>query len=443
MTETIAAIATPPGRGGVGIIRVSGDAVPAIAEQLIGVLPNARYAALAKFAAADGSTIDQGLAVYFAAPASYTGEHVLELHGHGGPVVMDQLLARVLELGARPARPGEFTERAFHNNKLDLSQAEAVADLIDAGSVAAARAANRSLNGEFASRVHAVVEQITRLRVYVEAAMDFPDEDIDFLADDKVLGQVDAVTDSLTAVQAEAGRGRALTEGLTIVLAGQPNTGKSSLLNRLAGTEAAIVTDIAGTTRDSLREHIVVRGIPITVVDTAGIRETNDTVEQIGVRRARDQAGAADAVLLVLDDRHGQTAEDLAVLTGLPQGLPVLRVHNKSDLSGNQSGATPDGVRLSAKSGDGLVDLETAIAKLAGASDAEQGSFSARRRHLDALAEAADAVARGRAQLVESQSGELLAEELRLAQDALGRISGAVHSDDLLGEIFSSFCIGK
>lgn len=443
MTDTIAAIATPPGRGGVGIIRISGDAVPDIATRLLGQLPHARLATLARFVADDGASIDQGLALYFTAPASYTGEHVLELHGHGGPVVMDQLLARVLELGARPARPGEFTERAFHNNKLDLSQAEAVADLIDAGSVAAARAANRSLSGEFAERVRRLVEQITRLRVYVEAAMDFPDEDIDFLADEKLHQQVDALVAAVAAVQAEADRGRALTEGLTLVLAGRPNTGKSSLLNRLAGTEAAIVTDIAGTTRDSLREQIVVRGIPITVIDTAGIRETDDAVEQIGVQRARDQAGAADAVLQLIDDSQGWTTDDEAVRLALPTGLSIVSVYNKCDLSGATAGKFEDGIRLSAKSGAGLDVLEQTIAELAGASDVEQGSFSARRRHLDALDEAAAAVARGREQLNASSSGELLAEDLRLAQDALGRITGAVHSDDLLGEIFSSFCIGK
>ncbi|MBR9812881.1 tRNA uridine-5-carboxymethylaminomethyl(34) synthesis GTPase MnmE [bacterium] len=443
MNDTIAAIATPPGRGGVGIVRISGDAVCDIAPALLGNLPKPRFATLAKFTAADGTPIDQGLALYFAAPASYTGEHVLELHGHGGPVVLDQLLARVLQLGARPAQPGEFTERAFHNGKLDLSQAEAVADLIDAGSQAAARAANRSLSGEFAARIQALVEQITQLRVYVEAAMDFPDEDIDFLADDTVLNRVDALAEAVAAVQTEAGRGRALTEGLTLVLAGRPNTGKSSLLNRLAGTEAAIVTDIAGTTRDSLREHIVVRGIPITVVDTAGIRDTDDAVERIGVQRARDQAGGADAVLLVVDDSEGYTADDAAALAGLPASLPVLCLYNKSDLSGAAVGTTDDGLRLSAKTGDGVEALELAIAELAGASDAEHGRFSARRRHLDAIAAAVAAIHRGREQLVDAQSGELLAEELRLAQDALGRITGAVHSDDLLGEIFSSFCIGK
>lgn len=443
MTDTIAAIATPPGRGGVGIVRISGGAVPDVAAQLLGQLPQPRMAKLARFVADDGAIIDQGLALYFAAPASYTGEHVLELHGHGGPVVMDQLLARVLELGARPARPGEFTERAFHNNKLDLSQAEAVADLIDAGSIAAARAANRSLSGEFAERVHGLVEQITRLRVYVEAAMDFPDEDIDFLADEKLQRQVDALVDAVAAVQTEAGRGRALTEGLTLVLAGRPNTGKSSLLNRLAGTEAAIVTDIAGTTRDSLREQIVVRGIPVTVIDTAGIRDTDDAVEKIGVQRARDQAGAADAVLLVIDDSQGWTADDEIVRKALPDALPIVHVYNKCDLKPAAAGKLADGVRLSAKTGDGLDVLEQTIAELAGTSDAEQGSFSARRRHLDALEAAAAAIARGREQLLVSQSGELLAEELRLAQDALGQITGAVHSDDLLGEIFSSFCIGK
>lgn len=441
--DTIAAIATPPGRGGVGIIRISGEAVAEISAPLLGDLPQPRIAKLARFLADDGSAIDQGLALYFAAPASYTGEHVLELHGHGGPVVMDQLLTRVLELGARPARPGEFTERAFHNNKLDLSQAEAVADLIDAGSVAAARAANRSLSGEFAERVRGLVEQITRLRVYVEAAMDFPDEDIDFLADEKLRRQVDALVDSVAAIQVEASRGRALTEGLTLVLAGRPNTGKSSLLNRLAGTDAAIVTDIAGTTRDSLREQIVVRGIPVTVIDTAGIRDTDDAVEQIGVQRARDQAGQADAVLLVVDDSQGWTADDAQVRAALPEALPVLTLYNKCDLSGAPVGEVDGGIRLSAKTAAGLDALEQVIAELAGASDAEQGSFSARRRHLNALDTAAAAITRGREQLLASTSGELLAEELRLAQDALGQITGAVHSDDLLGEIFSSFCIGK
>lgn len=441
--DTIAAIATPPGRGGVGIIRVSGEAVPAIARALLGRLPAPRTATLAKFRDADNSVIDQGLALRFAAPASYTGDHVLELHGHGGPVVMDLLLARVLALGARPARPGEFTERAFHNGKLDLSQAEAVADVIDAGSAAAARAAGRSLSGAFAERIDALVRQTTDLRVYVEAAIDFPDEDIDFLADGVVLRRVDALADAVAAVRAAATRGRALTEGLTLVLAGRPNTGKSSLLNALAGTDAAIVTDIAGTTRDSLREHIVVRGLPVTVVDTAGLRDTDDTVERLGVDRARQQAAAGDAVLLVLDDSVGETPGDRAIRDSLPSGLPLLRVHNKCDLGTEPAGRTADGVRVSARTGAGLDALEAAIAVLAGGADVEQGQFSARRRHLDALDEAADAIARGRAQLVDMQAGELLAEELRQAQDALGRITGAVHSDDLLGEIFSSFCIGK
>ena len=441
--DTIAAIATPPGRGGVGIIRVSGNAAPEIAEALLGRQPTPRVATLSTFRDADGQAIDQGLALLFTAPASYTGEQVLELHGHGGPVVMDLLLKRVLALGARPARPGEFTERAFHNGKLDLSQAEAVADVIDAGSASAARAASRSLSGEFATRIEALVRQTTELRVYVEAAIDFPDEDIDFLADGVVLQRVDVLRAAVAAVQAASQQGRALTEGLTLVLAGRPNTGKSSLLNALAGTEAAIVTDIAGTTRDSLREHIVVRGLPVTVIDTAGLRDTEDTVERLGVDRARQQAAAADAVLLVLDDAAGETPDDRAIRGSLPDGLPLLRVHNKCDLSGQPAGATAVGVRLSAKTGAGLEALEAAIAALAGAGDAEQGQFSARRRHLDALDSAAAAIDRGRGQLVDAQAGELLAEELQQAQDALGRITGAVHSDDLLGEIFSSFCIGK
>lgn len=443
--DTICAVATPPGRGGVGMVRASGPAAGAIAETLLGAAPRPRHAHFARFRTADGELIDEGLLLYFPGPASFTGEDVLELHGHGGPVVLDRLLRRVIELGARQARPGEFSERAFLNGKLDLAQAEAVADLIAASTEAAARAAVRSLQGEFSQAVQALVESLIELRVYVESAIDFPDEEIDFLSEGDVLGRLDAIAAQLAEVQTSARRGQVLRDGMTVVIAGQPNVGKSSLLNRLAGYDAAIVTDIAGTTRDVLREHIHLDGMPLHVIDTAGLRDSADPVEQEGIRRAWQAIGNADRLLLILDDRAGLGEAEQAILTRLPPGIGTTIVRNKIDLSGAEPGIvdTEQGVevRLSALSGEGLPLLREHLKASMGYTG--QGSFIARRRHLEALDRAQAYLAAGREQLLAHQAGELLAEDLRLAQEALGEITGAFTSDDLLGRIFSSFCIGK
>jgi tRNA modification GTPase len=445
--DTIAAIATPAGHGGVGIVRLSGPGVPAIARQLLGRLPRPRYAAMHGFRAADGGLIDQGLALYFAAPASFTGEHVLELHGHGGPVVMDLLLQRVLQLGARAARAGEFSERAFLNDKLDLAQAEAIADLIDSATAQAARAAVRSLHGDFSRRVHALLERLIELRTWVEAAMDFPDEEIDFLADPQVAERLADIQAQLQAIEQAAQQGQLLRDGMTLVIAGQPNAGKSSLLNALAGHDAAIVTEVPGTTRDVLREQIQLDGMPLHIIDTAGLHDTEDPVEREGMRRAREAIGNADRVLLVIDDQRGLSAADEAILQNLPASVPHTRVFNKIDLSGRSPGLGDSGgvpaVALCARDGSGLDDLRYHLKHCAGFVEQAEGGFSARRRHLDALARAAEHTSSGSRHLAVAQAGELLAEELRQAQLALAEITGEFGSDDLLGRIFSSFCIGK
>ncbi len=435
--DTIAAIATPPGRGGVAIVRLSGPAVGKIAEQLCGSLPQPRRAVFKRFFASNGDVIDEGLVLYFKGPHSFTGEDVLELQGHGGPVVMDSLMARVCELGARPARPGEFSERAFLNDKLDLAQAEAIADLIDAGSQQAARAALRSLDGEFSTEVGNIAEAMLQLRMYVEAAIDFPEEEIDFLADDKVSNRVEALNNDLAGLLNKAEQGARLREGLTLVIAGAPNAGKSSLMNRLAGREAAIVTDIPGTTRDVLREDIVLDGLPLHVIDTAGLRESSDPVEQEGIRRAEAEIARADRVLLVID----ATADEVAVK--LPEGVPVTRIYNKMDLIQADFGLNEGEIAVSAKTGTGFEALSAHIREIAGLNDTSESSFSARRRHLEAIRRAQGHIEQGYSALMATRAGELLAEELRLAHDALGEITGKVSSDDLLGEIFSSFCIGK
>jgi len=445
--DTIAAIATPAGHGGVGIVRVSGPQVPAIARRLLGQLPRPRHAAMHGFHAADGELIDEGLVLYFPAPASFTGEHVLELHGHGGPVVMDLLLQRVLQLGARSARAGEFSERAFLNDKLDLAQAEAIADLIDSATAQAARAAVRSLHGEFSARVHALQQQLTELRTWVEAAIDFPDEEIDFLADPQVAGRLDALQAELQAIEQSARQGRLLRDGMTLVIAGQPNAGKSSLLNALAGHDAAIVTEVPGTTRDVLREQIQIDGMPLHIIDTAGLHDTDDPVEREGMRRAREVIGNADRVLLVIDDQRGFTPADDAILQALPASVPHTRIINKIDLSGRAAGIDDRGVvtevALCARDGRGLDDLRLHLKHCAGYREQSEGGFSARRRHLDALDRAGEHIDSGRRQLEAQQAGELLAEDLRLAQQSLSEITGEFSSDDLLGEIFGSFCIGK
>lgn len=440
-TDTITALATPPGRGGLAVIRVSGPATARIAEAVLGGLPAPRAAVLRRFRDADGSALDTGLALWFPAPHSFTGEDVLELHAHGGPVLTDLLLARLTALGARLARPGEFTERAFLNDKLDLAQAEAVADLIEAGSAAAARAAQRSLAGIFSDEVHALVAGITRLRLFVEAAIDFPEEEgVDFLSDGRVAGELAELEADLARLLTRAEQGARLREGLTLVIAGPPNAGKSSLLNALAGHAAAIVTDIPGTTRDVLRERLDLDGVPLHLVDTAGLRLTADPIEQEGVRRARAEIARADAVLLVVDAR--EPAAGLALSTDLPAGVPVLVVRNKIDLTGVAAGPDADGVRLSALTRAGLEDLRAALRTLLRLAPSGEDAISARRRHLAALTRAAAHLQAATARLTARQ-GELVAEELRLCQQALGEITGEVTPDDLLGQIFASFCIGK
>ena len=445
-TDTIAAVATPPGRGGIGIVRVSGRLTPTIAAAMLERVPPARTAAYGIFRDAQGTAIDHGLALYFPAPHSYTGEDVLELHGHGGPVVLDALLGCLLELGARAARPGEFTERAFLNGKLDLAQAEAVADLIDAGSQDAARAALRSLEGEFSRRVREQVEQLTRLRMYVEAAIDFPEEEIDFLADARIVDQLRAIETGLAALQQGAQQGRLLHEGMTVVLAGAPNAGKSSLLNALAQQDAAIVSAIPGTTRDVLRERIHIDGMPLHVVDTAGLRDSKDEIETEGMRRARAQMERADRILLVIDDAASAGAAADAE-RHLPAGVARTLIRNKIDLSGRAPGsvaaAAETEIALSARTGAGLDSLRTHLKQCMGYQSAGAGTFSARRRHLDAIARARDHVERGQAVLTQTRAGELLAEELRQSQQALGEITGEFTPDDLLGRIFTTFCIGK
>jgi tRNA modification GTPase len=450
-TDTIAAIASAPGRGAVGVIRVSGPNVPQIAASMLGRLPPPRAAQLAHFLGGDGDSIDRGLALYFPAPASYTGEHVLELQGHGGVLVLDMLLKRLLELGCRIARPGEFSERAFLNGKIDIAQAEAIADLIEAGSTAAARAAIRSMQGEFSAHVHALQAQITELRTLVEAAIDFPDEELDFVPGSELGARVAKIFSAFDLITAAARQGALLREGLNVVIAGKPNAGKSSLLNRLVGDEIAIVTDQPGTTRDVLRQQVHLDGMPVNLIDTAGLRATADVVEAEGVRRAVAELGRADRVLYLLDAaaRAGdRSASSLAAeLQELPQGVPVTLVFNKIDLSGAQASVDescdPPQVFLSAKTGAGLDLLRAHLKNRAGYRSGESGALSARRRHLDALERARSSVGQAAQILTTSRAFELFAEELRRAQMALGEITGEFSSDDLLGEIFGSFCIGK
>ena len=451
--ETIAAIATAQGRGGVGIVRVSGPLANKAARAITGRELKPRYAHYGPFEDAHGQVLDEGIALYFPGPHSFTGEDVLELQGHGGPVVLDMLLQRCVQLGCRLARPGEFSERAFLNDKLDLAQAEAIADLIEASSAQAARNALRSLQGAFSQRVDKLTELLIGLRMYVEAAIDFPEEEIDFLADGVVLGKLDGVREMLSTVVREAGQGALLRDGMNVVIAGRPNAGKSSLLNALAGREAAIVTDIAGTTRDVLREHIHIDGMPLHVVDTAGLRDTEDQVEMIGVQRALKAIGEADRILLVVDATAPEAADPFALwpefLEQRPDPAKVTLIRNKADLSGDEVRleTSDDGhvtISLSAKAaGPGLDLLREHLKACMGYQQTSESSFSARRRHLDALHRASSFLEHGRAQLTLAGAGELLAEDLRHAQQVLGEITGAFSSDDLLGRIFSSFCIGK
>ncbi len=436
-TDTIVAAATPPGRGGIGIVRISGPATCAIGEAIVGRMPPPRYASSADFRDVKGQAIDSGLALYFPAPRSFTGEDVLELHGHGGPVVMDLLVARAIELGARMARPGEFTERAFLNDKIDLAQAEAIADLIGAGSAEAARAALGSLAGEFSREVAALAQRIMELRVFIEAAIDFPDEDAEFLESAEVRVRLADIEARFESIGQAARQGRALSEGLSVVIAGRPNAGKSSLLNALAGHPAAIVTEFPGTTRDVLREKIVIDGLPLHVIDTAGLRESSEAIEEEGIRRARAEMRRADLVLYVVDASIGAAAGELE---SLRQDPPVLTVWNKIDLAAPPAAA---GVAISALTGAGLPALRERLKAAAGYRSGDAGAYSARRRHLDALERARRLLESAKARLAERAAFELVAEDLRLAQRALGEITGEVTSDDLLGSIFSSFCIGK
>jgi len=453
--DTIAAIASAAGRGAVGVIRVSGPLVPQIAIGILGALPAPRQARLSSFLDAQGRSVDQGIALYFPAPASYTGEHVLEIQGHGGVVVVDMLLQRLLELGCRMARPGEFSERAFLNGKIDIAQAEAIADLIDAGTAAAARAAVRSLQGEFSARIADLKLGITALRTYVEAAIDFPDEEIDFLSDHALRDRLAAVFAAFESITSAARQGALLREGLRVVIAGKPNAGKSSLLNKLAGEEIAIVTDVPGTTRDVLRQQVHLDGLPLNLIDTAGLRATVDVVEVEGVRRARNEMAQADRVLYVLDigtgtgtDAGTGDSESWAADVGaLPAGVPVTLVFNKIDLTAGQARldetAAPPRVFLSARTGAGLDLLRTHLKAAVGYRETESGVFAARRRHVDALQRARAHVQNAADTLSTTRAFELFAEDLRLAQHALGEITGEFTSDDLLGEIFGSFCIGK
>jgi tRNA modification GTPase len=446
-TDTIVAIATAPGRGGIGIVRVSGRDCRHIAEGLLGRVPAPRIAELHRFRDADGEPIDEGIALYFPGPASFTGEDVLELQGHGGPVVMDLLLGRVLELGARAAEPGEFTQRAFLNEKLDLAQAEAVADLIDSGSTQAARAALRSLQGEFSSQVHDLSESVLELRMWVEAAIDFPEEEVDFLGDRALGARMESIRARFAEIAETARQGRLLRDGLTIVIAGRPNAGKSSLLNRLAGYDAAIVTPVPGTTRDVLRERIEIDGLPLHVLDTAGLRESPDEVEVEGIRRAHREIERADRVLFVVDAADAQAVAAIdADLAALPTAAPRTVVMNKVDRIGGtarlEGGDTP-GLWLSAATGAGLDLLRQHLKDCAGFHPAGTGALSARARHLDALRRARAHVEEAHRLLTQRHAGELVAQELTDAQRALGEITGEVTSEDLLGRIFGSFCIGK
>lgn len=445
--DTIAALATPPGRGGIGVIRVSGSLAASIAREILGEVPRPRRAVIRPFRDADGNTLDQGLALYFVAPASFTGEDVLELHGHGGPVVMDMLLARTLQLGARVAEAGEFSRRAFLNDKLDLAQAEAIADLIDSGSVEAARAALRSMQGEFSVAVNSLTEAVTETRMHVEAAIDFPEEEIDFLADASLRARIDGAIELCAQIAVKARQGALLREGMTVVIAGRPNAGKSSLLNRLAGYDAAIVTAIPGTTRDVLRERIAIDGMPLHIADTAGLRDEADIVEAEGIRRARQEMTRADRILYVVDAKlRPDPAEIERELANLPKDVPVTVVINKIDLlamTSRYEQSQPPRLYVSAITGEGVDLLREHLKECMGFQGADSGTVSARRRHLDALARADRHLHEARRQLLDRRAGELMAEELRQAQQALAEITGEFTSDDLLGRIFSTFCIGK
>ncbi|WP_276894051.1 tRNA uridine-5-carboxymethylaminomethyl(34) synthesis GTPase MnmE [Frischella perrara] len=450
--DTIVAQATPPGRGGVGIIRISGNQVKEVAQAVLGKLPKPRYAEYLPFLDENGQVIDQGIALFFPNPHSFTGEDVLELQGHGGPIILDLLIKRILSIPAtRIARPGEFSERAFLNDKVDLAQAEAIADLIDASSVQAAKSAMSSLQGVFSNKINELVNLLINLRIFVEAAIDFPEEEIDFLSDGKIETQLKDVIKQLNDVRSEAKQGSLLREGMKVVIAGRPNAGKSSLLNALSGRDSAIVTDIAGTTRDVLREHIHIDGMPLHIIDTAGLRDAYDEVERIGIERAWVEIEQADRVLLMVD---GTTTTEInpeklwpEFMQRLPSHIPVTVIRNKADLTGETLGYSDVSqyslIRLSARTGNGVDLLRDHLKQTMGFSATAEGGFLARRRHLQALEQAAKHLDNGLEQLITYHAGELLAEELRLAQESLSEITGSFTSDDLLGKIFGSFCIGK
>ncbi len=450
-TDTIVAQATAPGRAGIGILRISGANVSAIAQHILGHLPQVRMAQYLPFHDENKQILDQGIALFFQGPNSFTGEDILELQGHGGPVVLDLLLQAILHTGlARLAKPGEFSERAFLNDKIDLVQAEAIADLIESSSAQAARLAMQSLRGDFSKQIQQLIDALISLRVYIEAAIDFPEEEIDFLNDGKIQTDLEAIQAQLINIQKKAQQGALMREGMTVVIAGRPNAGKSSLLNRLSGHERAIVTDVAGTTRDTLTEHIHLDGMPLHIIDTAGLRETNDVIEKIGVARAWQAIEKADRVLLVVDSSTAQYTDPMqiwpAFTNQLPTHIGLTIVHNKIDLrpiATHHTATTYPVIQISAKTGQGIAQLTEHLKTCMGYQPTGEGQLMARRRHLDALAKAGQHLQLAWHQLTDYHAGELVAEELRLAADELGKITGKMSADDLLGEIFSSFCIGK
>jgi tRNA modification GTPase len=443
-TDTIAAIATAAGSGGIGVVRVSGPAAQSIATEILGHCPKPRYAAYLPFLDADDQLIDRGIAIYYAAPNSYTGEDVLELQAHGGPALMQILLSRCLSIGARQAAPGEFTRRAYLNDKMDLAQAEAVADVINAATTEAAKSAMRSLSGEFSNRINQLLTRLIELRMYVEACLDFPEEEIDFITQGNVEQKINDIVTALQKIYGEAKQGNLLREGMTVVLVGQPNVGKSSLINQLAAEEVAIVTSIAGTTRDTIKSSIQINGIPLHVVDTAGLRETEDEIERFGIARTWRALENANIALLLVDSTHGITKMEKSIIERLPKDLPKIWVHNKIDLSSKASGAeTVDQelhIYLSAKTGLGIDLLREHLLKLIGWRSTSEGVFMARTRHLEAIKQVEQFLLTGLAAIGQS---EIVAENLRTAQEALNTITGEFTPDDLLGEIFSKFCIGK
>ena len=439
--DTIAAIATPPGTGGVSIIRISGGEALAIAARVSGITPAPRRATLAHIRDARGDTLDQALLLYYPAPHSYTGEDTLEIQGHGGIAVTQAVLAAVLDAGARLAEPGEYTRRAYHNGKIDLAQAEAIADLINARSQAAVKAANRSLQGDFSRETDTLAAELLALRTYIEAALDFPEEEIDYLQEGDIAARLQAWGDRLRALLARSRQGRLMNDGINLVIAGKPNAGKSSLLNALVGEERAIVTAQAGTTRDIVRETVLIHGMPVNILDTAGLREADDLIEQEGIRRTRHALSQADLILLL---RDGSALDDTSGDEALPASVPLLLAYNKADQTPPAVQAQhTDGLWLSAKTGAGIDALRDEIARMVGRDEREESPYIARERHLRALQQAETHYHDALTQLRSTQNGELIAEELRLAHEALGSITGAVSSDDLLGHIFSSFCIGK